>query len=319
MNTQLTHVSGYDAKSRMIFGEPMTGTVPSTGSAKISYKRVNISTRNEDGTVGELILPTSKLFSFGVSENKSLETGEVNGYTFPLCLYNRDGPSEEEKAWVETFNNIVENCMEWILENKDDLDQFELTRSDLTKIKGGFNPLYWKREKVVENQKTVMKIVEGTGPTLYPKLIFSKKNDKFLTQFYDKNTDESINPMDLMGKFCYAESAVKIESIFIGARIALQIKLYETTVDIVQTGMKRLLAARPRADTHVSVSNESFPPMFGGNNRDDNDDTGSLNNEFVPKSVNRAKLAVKKPDEDIDDAPSEPKKAPVKRIVKKIS
>lgn len=313
MNTQLTHVSGYDAKTRMIFGEPMTGTVPSAGSAKISYKRVNISTRNEDGTVGELILPTVRLFSFGVSENKSIDTGEVNGYTFPICLYNRDGPSDEEKEWVQTFNNIVENCMDWLLDNKEDLDQFELTRGDLTKIKGGFNPLYWKREKAMENGKPVMKIVDGTGPTLYPKLIFSKKNDKFLTQFYDHLTDEPLKPMDLMGKYCYAESAIKIESIFIGARIALQIKLYETTVEIMQSGMKRLLTARPVANATVSVSNGSAHPM----SFQDNDDTGSLNDDPLAKPVTRPKTLIKK--DEGDDGSNEQKKPAIKRVVKKVS
>ena len=97
-NTQITPIQGYDTK-RMVFSEPISGTIPDS-KPKIEFKRINISTKNEDGSTGELILPTTRLFSFGVSENTSQETGKVNGYTFPLCLWNKDCPTEEEKTAV---------------------------------------------------------------------------------------------------------------------------------------------------------------------------------------------------------------------------
>ena len=67
-NTQLTTADGYDIK-RMIFSEPQNGSIPNS-VPPISYKRISIQTRNEDGTIGDLIFPTSQLFSFGVNENK---------------------------------------------------------------------------------------------------------------------------------------------------------------------------------------------------------------------------------------------------------
>jgi len=83
-NTQLTSASGYDTK-RMLFSEVQNGSIPNS-TPQINYKRINIQTRNEDGTTGDLILSTSKLFSFGVSENTDPNTGKVNGYVMPLCL-----------------------------------------------------------------------------------------------------------------------------------------------------------------------------------------------------------------------------------------
>ena len=65
-NTQITPIEGYDV-SRIVFSEPVSGAIPDS-KPKIEFKRINISTRNEDGSVGELILPTSRLFSFGVSD-----------------------------------------------------------------------------------------------------------------------------------------------------------------------------------------------------------------------------------------------------------
>jgi len=260
-NTQLTPAEGYNPKKCMIFSEPIVGSIPDS-KVKIEFKRINISTRNEDGSIGELIIPTERLYSFGVSENTSQETGNVTGFTFPLCLWNRDGVTPAEKIWVDTFNDIVENCMDHLIDNKEEIDMFDLTRADLTKSKGGLNPLYWKKEKFTDDKgKTVLRNVPGKGPTLYAKLIYSKKQDKFLTQFFDTN-DSIIDARQLMGKHCYAKGAVKIESIFVGAKISLQVKLYEAVVEPSKMGMKRLLA-RPKARSKVLASqNENKSAAF---------------------------------------------------------
>ena len=246
--TQLTPAEGYLPKERMIFSEPMLGEIPDS-KPKIEFKRINIFTRNEDGTEGELIIPTERLYSFGISENTSQETGKITDYTFPLCLWSRDGATKEEMTWTDTFNSIVECCINHLIDNREEIDKFELERSDLTKSKGGLNPLYWKTEKVMNKGKTVLRRIPGRGPTLYAKLIYYKKQDKFLTQFYDLD-GESVEADTLMGKHCYAKSAVKIESIFIGSRISLQVKLYEAMVEPSKMGMKRLL---PHPNTNSEV------------------------------------------------------------------
>ena len=243
-NTKLTNAANYDV-SRMVFQKPETNNVP---GSQLSYKRINIGTVNDDGTVGDLVLETSRLFSFGVSENKSLDTGAINGHTMPLCLWTKDGATKEEKEFTDTINNIVERCKEHLLDEnvKEELEKYELEANDLKK----FNPLYWKREKG--------KIVEGQGPILYAKLIESKKTSKILSFFYDEATGEEIEPLSLMGKYCYTRAAIKIESIFVGAKIVLQIKLYEAAVQVAQSGPKRLLA-RPTAVSGVGSSSASNP------------------------------------------------------------
>jgi len=259
----------------MIFSDPIAGSIPDS-KPKIEFRRVNISTRNEDGTVGELIIPTARLFSFGVSENTSQETGIVNGYTFPLCLWGRDGASQEEKVWTDTIETVVAKCIDHVVENKEELEMYDLVRSDLTKAKGGFNPFYWKKEKYTNAKgKPDLRVVPGSGPTLYTKLIFSKKSGKFVSRFFDPQGQE-LNALDLMGKYCYATTAIKIESIFIGAKISLQIKLYEAVVEPMQQGMKRLLVQRPLSESKVlehksgGASSSSAPPL------QDDDDAGSL-------------------------------------------
>jgi hypothetical protein len=298
-NTVVTTVKDYDT-NRMIFTEPTSGSIPDS-TPKIEFKRINIQTKNEDGTVGDLVISTSRLFSFGVSENKSQETGKVNGWTFPLCLWSRDGPTEHEKDFTDTFTAIVDKCIEHLVENKEEIEMYDLQKSDLEKSKGGLNPLYWKKEKYTDpkTKKVSLRVVPGSGPTLYTKLIYSKKNEKFLSQFYNMN-DESVNPLDMMGKYCYTTSAVKIESIFIGSKISLQVKLYEAVVEPTSAGMKRLIQSRPvnRSvfDTNVDDNTEQESPEKAS------DDAVSSDDESI--------------EEEPEPAPTPPKKT-VKKVVKK--
>lgn len=84
---------------------------------------------------------------------------------------------------------------------------------------------------------------------------------------------------DLMGKHCYATGAVKIESIFVGAKIALQVKLYEAVVEPSKMGMKRLLA-RPKARSKVIASQNENKTAAAAMDEDEDkpqdDESGSL-------------------------------------------
>jgi hypothetical protein len=274
INTQLISATNYDV-SNIEFSTPQVGSVPGGGPA-ISFSRINISTRNPDGTSGELVMSTERLFSFGVSENTNPDTGKVNGWTMPLCLWNRDGPTSAEKCWTDTFDKIVEKCIDHLIENKEELDKFDLERSDLKK----FNPLYWKKVKGVVNGKPQLVVAEGTGPTLYSKLIYGKKNEKFVTNFFDIDNNP-IDPLEMLGKYCYAKAAIKIESIFIGNKISLQVKLYEVEVEPVQTGMKRLL--RPEATSKVIEASRTTTSTAAAvmDDDDESDDDGSIDDDSV--------------------------------------
>lgn len=230
-STQLTSIDNYDV-SNIVFGQVQKNKVP---DSPLMYQRINISTRNPDGTIGDLILKTPMLFSFGVQESKSMETKEVNGYVMPLCLWDKNNPSAEEKAWTDVFEQICNRCKEYLVENRNEIGKWDLEMNDLKK----FNPLHWKRDRATG------RIEAGTGPTLYAKLISSKKDgkDNILSIFYDADaeTDEPINPISILNKYCHVTAAIKIESIFIGTRISLQVKLWEVEVRLLGGGSRRLL------------------------------------------------------------------------------
>jgi hypothetical protein len=291
-NTQLSKASGYDV-NRIIFSKPQKNTIPNTKPA-ISYTRINISTKNRDGTVGDLIFETETLFSFGVCENTNPETGKVNGYVMPLCLWNKDFATPEEKAFTDTFDKVVEKVREHILDVRDDIEKYDLTENSDSIKK--LNPLYWKKVKG--------KVVEGTGPTLYAKLIQSKKQDKIVTDFYDE-TGEEIDPLALVGKYCYVKGAVKIESIFVGKSISLQVKLYEAEVKVLDGAKKRLLP-RPEVVKAVIMPEEN----------ENENDSGSLSLEPLSRALEDDTGSIKGSDDE-EEAPEPAKKVVVKKVVKK--
>ena len=110
-STQLTNCADLDV-GKIMFSEPEDKTIPNT---PISYHRINISVENDDGSVGDLIVSTEKLFSFGLSENTDMNSGVVNGYSIPLCLWGRNGATKAEETFVDSIESIVETCKNHML------------------------------------------------------------------------------------------------------------------------------------------------------------------------------------------------------------
>lgn len=248
-STKLTSVSGYNVDN-MIFSKPEVGNIPNS-VPKISFKRIKIGTKHEDGSTGDLIVETPpNLFSFGLQENRELGTGNVNGYVLPICLWNKNNVSPEEKNFTEVFEKIVNKCKDHLLLSKDEIERYDLDMSDLK----NFNPLYWKKEKG--------KIVEGSGPVIYIKLIMSKKTEKISTMFINEDTNEEMSPYDIMNRYCFVKGAFKFESIFIGNKISLQLKLYEVLVKPMDMEKKTLLRSNVirRIDT---TSSDLFDVLEG--------------------------------------------------------
>ena len=264
-NTQITSASGYDVNN-IVYCKPRDGSIP---NSSVTFKRVQMGTRNSDGSLGELILETERLFCFGLSPSVNMTTGKTDGYTLALCMWSMDAPTKKEKEFTDTFNKICEHASEYILNHRDDVCKYELEKADLKK----FNPLYLKKDKG--------KIVEGASPMLYAKVLQNKKTDSITSLFYDEN-GRDIDPMSLMNKQCHVKAAIKIEGIFIGSKVSLQVKLYEAEIRLKETGVKRLL--RP-VSAQVELTSSSLEHLNLNMVNQDDDDKGSLKDEDMKEEV----------------------------------
>lgn len=309
--TKLSSTQNFDVNN-IIFSDPIETKIPGT---KLSYKRINISVQYDDGSIGDLIIPTSKVYSYGVQENKDQITGKINGYTLPMCLWNKNGPSTEEKQFTDVINDITEHCKQHLINIKESIGNYDLEMRDLKK----FNPIYYKKDDKG-------KIMEGVSPTLYGKLISSKKdsknneensttsNTKIITLFSNEE-GEDIDPFSLLHKRCYVQAAIKFESIYMsGIKYSPQVKVYQAVVEPVETGMKSLLVERKVVSKDIkpkilpTETKEELPSLT----RNDQEDTGSLQNSDSEDSPQMKKTSPQLPVSII-----QPSKKIVKKVLKK--
>lgn len=338
--TQLTDVMSFPAdvkalkeelKRRVVIDPPTFGTVPNS-TPEIKFVKKFFGIKNSDGTEGELVLDTDRLFCFGVSEAKAPDTGILNGYSMAISMYDRDGATERQMRTVQFINVLTDVLKEHLLldETKNETEFYELEAADLKK----FNPLYLKKDKG--------KIVEGSAPTFYPKLIHFKagkdkngkpRDAKMMTKFYledevDDNGDSvEVNPLDYIGVRFHATTAVKFECIYMSAKtINIQTKATEAEIKAAETGPKRLLRVGNGArQPSIGMGVSSNPLMRGptndekGSDHDDNnDESSSVNVERkIPESKKEVPLVASDDEQPPEEEPEEKAKTK-KRVVRKV-
>jgi hypothetical protein len=243
----------YDV-SNIVFSKEVKKEIPNkTGTGPgIRFFRIPISTRNADGSVGKLIFAPRDLFTFGVSTNKN-DSGAVTGYTLPLTLWNKDGATDDQTAFISTIENVIKACKEHLVSIRKTIMKPSLTFEsliDLDKL------LYYKLGEDGER-------VPGRGPAMYPKL-FTKMIDgsmNITTGFIDSNGND-IDPISLIGKYGHTTPALFIDNIYIGSKISLQVYVGEAIVNLVNSGHRGILP-RPKADTTLHLGealHSNLPP-----------------------------------------------------------
>jgi hypothetical protein len=231
--TQLTSLNDFNANN-IIFDEPVEGNIPNT---PITFHRVNIGYRNADKTEGELVIELPDCPTFGVQENYDLSGKSLQGYSIGITLGDyQQSPTEEQQTAVDVFNAIVDKCKKHLLQPEvyENCGKEELVESDLRKI----SPLNQRKDK--QTKKTI----PDSHYSMYPKLMWrrereveDKKGEKklipssFDTNLYDDDeaqmgNEVRLKPLECIGKKGRVRPLVKIEGIFVGEKIKVQVKLY---------------------------------------------------------------------------------------------
>lgn len=298
----LTNLLTFDVNN-VIMTKMIEGKVPSGNGKSIKTKRVRLGKQTSSGKVVPLIIDTpGELFSFGIQENKSSETGQVTGHSMPLCIYKKDDPTDDQKLWVKKFNELVEHIKQLLLDARDENGMSDLHMNDLFRL----NPLYWKKENG--------KIVPGTGPILYAKMMERAakydedgkllENARVNTIIQNKKGDmiDPLNPQN-HGKWCTVDASINIESVFFGAKTTLQVKMYDGIIDMLSGGMVKLKTRNvsneaehddePVRKKVVDVSeDEEDDENEDGDAGGDESDTGSIDDAPVKplKKVKKTKF-----------------------------
>lgn len=279
--TQLSDITNFDT-SKIIFDEPFIGSIP---DEDITYARINIGVKNKDKTEGDLVFALPKLSTFGIKEVLNKKTKLLDGYQAGILLFDGDEQSEEQLTVLKTINSVLERCKDHVIENKKKCKKPGLEKSDLKQM----TPISLLKDKITED-------LMPTKPVLNTKLIYSKpKKDKnqndvpskvFTSIYKDDVVDSDGNPIkleleDFLNKRGTIRAVIKIEGIFVGSQIKLQLKILEAAISTAEE-------QKVKKNRFLTFSNVS---------REDEDDYDSP----VEKKYEEPEI-VKKVDEDEDDS-----------------
>jgi hypothetical protein len=220
-----------------------------------------------------LVFSSEEVFSFGVSRN-TLDTSSVS-YQISLCLYDRENPKDEEIKWAAKYEELATICRE------------HLKKTEFKKLKGLIDTmkgLSWKSNEVGDVD----------GPKLYPKIMFNQKKEEFITVFMDESDDIIEDPKTILDKRGKIKVALRFESIFVGSKVALQVRVNDVLI------LKWIEAYKPRA--LIVRKNGALPSSNKTKTSDKSEEESDLNSYSDS--------------EDDDDDEEEVK--PVKRMVKTV-
>jgi hypothetical protein len=216
------------------FDEPQEKYTPD----KISYYSSVIKVRTASGAMTDLYLVLPKCPSYGLSDKYAHDekTGAVDIGKISLSLtfgrshseYGTD--SEIYKQAVQSMENLVKACKKFILtdEVKNKIGKYDLEENDLK----SFNPLKYKRDDKTK------KLRFDVPPSVYLKPIVLNKKSKdkkdstdekvIMTKFFIGDSDDEFPSwQSLIGKAGTAQCVLKVERIYFGKDISLQIKLFQ--------------------------------------------------------------------------------------------
>lgn len=240
MSRNLINTENFNIEN-LVYSKPEVKSIP---GQKVSCKRVHLSYKVGDELQDVILESPPELLSWGLAEQHDMMSNQLTGYQLPICLWSKNGPSPQERTFTDIIDNISEHTKKYLVEHRDELEMYTLELAELKKI----NPLYWKMEKG--------KKVEDKGPTLYAKCLYNKRNETITTLFINEDLNCNVNPLSVLGKQCYVKFALKIESIFFGSKISLQVKLVEVLFRPKETVLRSLLA--PDADVRDITKEEEI-------------------------------------------------------------
>jgi hypothetical protein len=216
-----------------------------------------------------LVFSSEEVFSFGVARN-TLDTNSIS-YQISLCLYDRENPKDSEIKWAAKYEELATVCREYLKNS-----EFKKLKGQIDAMKG----LSWKGNE----------IGDADGPKLYPKIMFNQKKEEFITVFEtDEDMEDVEDPLTILDKRCKIKVALRFESIFIGSKVALQVRVNDALIS------KWIESYKPRA----LIVRKNGPMTSGGSknikvgDKSEESDLNSSSNEEDEEESKPVKRVVK--------------------------
>jgi hypothetical protein len=215
-----------------------------------------------------LVFSSEEVFTFGVSQN-TLDTNSTS-YQISLCLYDRESPKDEEIKWAAKYEELATVCREYLKKT-----EFKKLKGHIDTMKG----LSWKGNEVGD----------ADGPKLYPKIMFNQKKEEFITVFIDETDDIVEDPNTILDKRGKVKVALRFESIFIGSKVALQVKVNDVLISnwIEAFKPKALIVRKNKPLPLHKKNNTRGKSPSPAKSEEEESDLNSSEEEEEPKSTKR--------------------------------
>lgn len=217
-----------------------------------------------------LVFSSEEVFSFGVSRN-TLDTNNIS-YQISLCLYDRENPKDEEIKWAAKYEELASICRDYLKKSP----EFKKLKGLIDTMKG----LSWKSNE----------IGDADGPKLYPKIMFNQKKEEFITVFMDESDDIIEDPKTILDKRGRIRAALRFESIFVGSKVALQVRVNDVLVaKWIEAYKPKALIVRPNGPSNsnkiIKSSDKSDEESDLNSSSDDEEDEEEKPVKRVVKTI----------------------------------
>lgn len=243
---QVTSVDSFDL-SRVIISKVKEEDI---GDGVVA-RRVTFFYRYSDDTYGRLILDAPRGFSFGIKQIIDKIKRTIAGYSVSYQLKDREGWRDDQVKFVDTWNSLFDYAVQWAFDNRVALKKATAWKTKESVTGALKDPIYYptfpaghEREGEVDDDKS---------PSLSIKLLTRRAAGEveITTRFYNENnTDEQIDPMNLIDQRMNLTPAIVIDCMYFGSTVSYMVKAYECDVSVVSSAGPRRL----RKPNHVSVS-----------------------------------------------------------------
>ena len=139
---------------------------------------------------------------------------------------------------------------------------------------------------------------------------------QIMTPFVDTDTGNDLDPHEIIGKHMKVQAVVKIESIFIGNKISLQVKVVEVLSELV--GQKRVRRLIPRVKKDSVVYDDITPVEDDVSNLSLNKKKESDKEESEESDKEDSDNDKEDSEDNSDISESEEEKVPEKPVKKKV-
>ena len=208
----LIDIENFDL-NRIVFSEPQYNNNNNSIIIKIG-----VSNTNNDSIHDLIISSPQNMLSFGLQEIKEKETESIVAYQLPLCFHHQTKMTAMESRFIDFLDQLTSLCFDIA---KQELSTYHPSdNQDISFI----HPIVYKKQSS-SNQEN-----HNLGPIMYVKMLLNRYSNQFISVFIDEKTNQEVDPLLFLNKKSFVTAAIKIESIIIGKKVTLRMKLYEVII-----------------------------------------------------------------------------------------